>query len=208
MTAIIFNAVGLSFAENTLFDNLSVELHSGKVIAVTGSNGSGKSTFLRLAGQFIRPDAGTIQAFDNNNPIDRITFRKHVAAISPTMNLYSQLTATENLKFFAKLRGIHLTADNIDSLLDKVNLNRDAVNKTVGNFSTGMITRLKFAILLTINAKVWLLDEPCSNLDAVGKNIVLSEITTAAQNGKLILLATNDKEEADIADEIIRLPMH
>ena len=70
-----------------------------------------------------------------------------------------------------------------------------------------MIQRLKFAILLAINADIWLLDEPCSNLDEDGKKIFLNEIKSAAKD-KLILIATNDIDEAKISDEIINLPIN
>ena len=80
-------------------------------------------------------------------------------------------------------------------------------NKQVGKCSTGMQQRLKFAIMLSINSDIWLLDEPCSNLDESGKNLFLDEIKNAAKLNKLVLLATNDDDEAGTADEIIHLPI-
>ena len=61
---IIFNDVNHAFGDNKIFENISLELNAGKIIVVTGANGSGKSTFLKLAGQFIQPDSGTVKAFE------------------------------------------------------------------------------------------------------------------------------------------------
>ncbi len=205
ITKISFDKVSHSFADNKIFDNISVELKSGKITVITGSNGAGKSTFLKLAGQFILPDFGTVKAFEFDKNIDRIIFRKKIAVVAPVMNLYSQLTAVENLKFFSALRDEILTDSDIDKLFSRVNLNFDSKNKSVGSFSTGMIQRLKFAVLLSINADVWLLDEPCTNLDEAGKNIVIDEVKSAAAKGKLILMATNDRDEAKIGNEFINL---
>ena len=204
---IIFDKVSLSFNDNKLFNDLSLELHAGKIISVVGANGSGKSTLLKIAGQFIKPDSGTVTAFDSDKIIDKITFRQKIAAVAPSMNMYKELTAVENIKFFVGLRDISIDDINLDVLFRRVGLGLDNKNKLVSNFSTGMIQRLKFAILLTVNADVWLLDEPYSNLDEMGKKIILSEVKMATANGKLVLLATNDDDEVDISDEIIKLPM-
>ena len=203
MYKIVLDSVSLSFAENKIFDKLSVELVAGKVNVITGANGSGKSTFLKLAGQFIQLDSGTIKAFEDNEGIDHIDFRYKIAAVTPSMNLYLELTAVENINFFVGLRDISLN----DSLFDRVGLELSCKNKLISNFSTGMIQRLKFAIMLAVEADVWILDEPCSNLDEAGKHLILDEITNAASNGKLILMATNDRDEVSIADEIINLPI-
>ena len=205
---IIFENVSHSFTDNKIFDDVSLELHAGKIIAIAGANGAGKSTFLKLAGKFIKPDSGKITTFDDNKSLEITEFRCKIAAVAPSMRLYSELTAVENIKFFVGLRDISLTDSDITDLFERVELDLSARNKLISNFSTGMIQRLKFAILIAARADVWLLDEPCSNLDESGKNILLKEITNAAQSGKLILLATNDRDEANIANEIINLPMN
>ena len=205
---IIFDNVNLAFAENKIFENLSIEFNSKKIIVITGSNGSGKSTLLKLAGQFLQPDSGKIMAFNNvNDKIDNIPFRYKIAAISPNINFYSEMTAVENINFFVGLRNIQLSNLQIDNLFERVGLDLSCQNKYVGNFSTGMIQRLKLATLLAVDADVLLLDEPCSNLDEDGKKIFFTEIRQAAKIGKLILMATNDEDEVKIGDEIINLPL-
>lgn len=193
---ITFDDVSLSFGRRELFKNISLELRGGKIIGVTGSNGAGKSTFLKLAGKIIRPDSGAV-----NFPAD-----KKIAAVTPEMKIYDNLTALENLKFFSELRGKNLSAENILELGERVGLDLETFgNVRAENFSTGMRQRLKFAILLSVDADIWLLDEPTANLDDAGRDKFFSEIQ-AAKSGKIILLATNDRAEVDICDEIISLP--
>ncbi|MBQ7723205.1 MAG: ABC transporter ATP-binding protein [Selenomonadaceae bacterium] len=194
---IVFDDVSLSFGRHELFKNLSLNLRGGKVIGITGANGSGKSTFLKLAGKIIRPDSGAV------------TFpaEKKIAAVAPEMKIYDNLTAEENLFFFAKLRGQTLTAEKIFELGERVGLDMKTFgNVRAENFSTGMRQRLKFAILLSVDADIWLLDEPTANLDDDGREKFFSEIQ-AAKSDKIILLATNDKAEENICDEIIQLPL-
>ena len=191
---IVFDDVSLSFGRHELFKNLSLNLRGGKVIGITGANGSGKSTFLKLAGKIIRPDSGAV------------TFpaEKKIAAVAPEMKIYDNLTAEENLFFFAKLRGRTLTAEKIFELGERVGLDMKTFgNVRAENFSTGMRQRLKFAILLSVDADIWLLDEPTANLDDDGREKFFREIQ-AAKSDKIILLATNDKSEENICDEIIR----
>ena len=192
-----FDAVTLAFGAHKIFDGLNLSLDGGKVIGVTGANGSGKSTLLKLAGKIINPDSGTV-TFDAN---------KKIAAVSPEMKLYDGLTASENLKFFARLRGKVLSDETIFELGRRTGLDMKTFgDERTENFSTGMRQRLKFAILLAVDADIWLLDEPTANLDDTGRENFFAEIQ-AAKSEKIILLATNDKLEAEICDEIIRLPM-
>ena len=195
---IIFDNVSLSFGRRELFKNISLELRGGKIIGVTGANGAGKSTFLKLAGKIIKPDSGEVKF-----PAD-----KKIAAVAPEMKIYDSLTARENLKFFAKLRGKTLSDEKILELGERVGLDLETFGQTrTENFSTGMRQRLKFAILLSVDADIWLLDEPTANLDDAGREKFFKEIQ-AAKSEKIILLATNDGAEVDSCDEIIFLPIN
>ena len=206
---IIFDDVSLSFGRHELFKNISLELRGGQVIGLTGANGAGKSTFLKLAGKIIRPDSGEVKlVHDENHCALRITNSAlKFAAVSPEMKIYENLTAAENLFFFAKLRGKNLSDEKILKLGERVGLDLKTFgNVRAENFSTGMRQRLKFAVVLGVDATVWLLDEPTANLDDDGREKFFGEIKLAAPE-KIILLATNDKAEEKICDEIISLPL-
>ena len=194
---IFFDDVSLSFGQHEIFKNVTLELRGGKIIGVTGCNGAGKSTFLKLAGKILKPDSGAVNLPENLT----------LAAISPEMKIYDGLTAEENLIFFAQLRGKTLTAEKIFQLGARVGLDVETFGKTrAENFSTGMLQRLKFAILFSVDADIWLLDEMTANLDDDGREKFFAEVRAAKQE-KIILLATNDRTEVAICDEIIQLPL-
>ena len=194
---IAFDDVTLSFGRRVLFGNVTLNLRGGRVIGITGANGAGKSTFLKLAGKILQPDSGSVTL-----PAD-----KTIAAVSPEMKIYDDLTATENLKFFSRLRGKALTVEKIFELGSRVGLDMKTFGDArAGTFSTGMRQRLKFAVLLSVDADIWLLDEPTANLDDDGREKLFSEVQ-AAKPDRIILLATNDKAEVEICDEVIRLPL-
>ena len=185
MNKIFFDSVSLSFNRRVIFQNLTLEFPAGKIFGVTGKNGSGKSTLLKLAAKIIKPDAGEVKIFGAQT----------VAAVTPELKIYDELTAAENLKFFASLRG---KIANPAELGERVGLDFKTEIRA-GNFSTGMRQRLKFAILLGVDADVWILDEPTSNLDSDGREKFLREIGRGAEGGKIIFLATNDAASAGIS---------
>ena len=193
---IFFDDVSLSFGRREIFSHVTLNLRGGQIIGVTGINGAGKSTLLKLAGKIIRPDSGSVTLPENFT----------VAAVSPDMKIYDALTATENLRFFARLRGKNLSAEKISELASRVGLDVAALNVRTENFSTGMRQRLKFAIVLAVDAEIWLLDEPTANLDDDGRKKFFAAID-AAKSDKIILLATNDITEVELCDEVIHLPL-
>ena len=199
MKKIIFDDVSLKFGDNVILKNCNREIFSSKVIGIFGKNGSGKSTFLKLAGKIIKPDTGKIIFPDD---------KAQVSAITPEMKIYDDLTVLENLEFFSKLRGKILSDEEKIQLGERVGLDFKKFGSVRSrNLSTGMCQRLKFAILLSIDAEIILLDEPTANLDEEGKNIFYFEIKKFAQLGKIILLATNDEKDLNICDEIIQLSL-
>ncbi len=192
MNKIYLESVSLSFGHRELFKNLTLEFPAGKTFGVVGANGSGKSTLLKLAAKILKPDAGEVKFHG----------AKTVAAVTPELKIYDTLTAAENLNFFAQLRG---KAVDVSEIGRRVGLDFETELRA-GDFSTGMRQRLKFAILLGVDADIWILDEPTSNLDGTGREIFLREIRGGARGGKIILLATNDAADLEVCDEVIELP--
>lgn len=182
----------------------------GTVTAVTGANGSGKSTLLKLAAKLLLPDEGKIVAKDGGQALSKASYRSRIGIVTPEFHAYPKLTARENLDFFLGFRrAAPLTAMQYEQLLARVGLSADVIDgKYVEHFSTGMKKRLHLAILLASEADIWLLDEPGANLDDAGRSMVRREARKAADAGKLVLLATNDREEEVVADACISLSGH
>lgn len=207
MVSLMFSEVTKRFGGRAVIDGFSASFVGGMVTAVTGANGSGKSTLLKMAAKLLLPDAGQIVARDGEQELCKASYRSRIAIVTPEFHAYPKLTARENLDFFLSFRRAEGISDAFyEQLLARVGLEPQAVaGKVVEQFSTGMRKRLHFAILLASEADVWLLDEPGANLDAAGRSMVRREARQAADAGKLVLLATNDREEEAEADACISL---
>lgn len=191
---ISLNGIRKRYGEKTLFSDFQAEFDRFACCFITGSNGSGKSTLLRIAGQLLEPDAGKVVVTASGKALKKDAYRAMIGMVSPDLQLYDALTATENIAFLAGLRVPGLKRTAIEHALRSVGLTAVA-NQRVGTFSTGMKQRLKFALLLCADASVWLLDEPTSNLDDAGKAMVARVAREAVKRGKVVLWATNEEQE-------------
>lgn len=195
--------IGKYFFTTTLFKDISFELNSGDVVAITGWNGSGKSTMLRIIAGLVRPSAGQVEMFCDNKPIPKKSRRQYVGMVAPALSLYDELTALENMEFFCRVRGIAYDRKSCFNILERVDLVKNA-EKICGTFSSGMKQRLKLVQALIHNPPFLLLDEPGCNLDSKGiksvKNIISDQRTWG-----ITVIASNEKREVNYADSIIDL---
>lgn len=194
-------AEGLSmhFGRIRLFKGLGFELSGGLSLAVTGPNGSGKSTLLKILAGVLGPDSGRVRLSDGRAPIRDAERALHAGMVAPYLNAYDGLTAKENLRFLARAR-LHRDAERrIEELLDFVGLGRRG-NDLVGTFSSGMKQRVKFAAALLAEPILLLLDEPRSNLDVDGLEMLSRVRQRWLGAGRLVITATNDADEAERAD--------
>ncbi|MCI7330748.1 MAG: ABC transporter ATP-binding protein [Selenomonadaceae bacterium] len=206
MWSIDFEDVGMTFGARTIFSGITHRIEGGRITAVIGQNGSGKSTCLRLAGHLLRPTQGTVIVQRDGETLRQGALRQEIGMVTPELRFYPRLTARENMTFLLGLRGKQLDEQAYQQVLRQVGLETEAVAHTMtGEFSTGMRQRLKLAVLFLVDAHIWLLDEPGANLDAAGRSMVLQAAREAAQAGRLVLLATNDPGEEEVADDIIHL---
>ncbi|SFT60807.1 heme exporter protein A [Selenomonas sp. GACV-9] len=209
MVTITFAKVSQSFHGRTIFKDIDVSLRGGMVTAVTGHNGSGKSTMLKLAAHLLQPTSGKVSVKDAGQEMRRAELRSRLALVTPELKFYPRLTARENLAFLLGLRGITLDDTAFSALMVRVGLRETEIATAfTGEFSTGMRQRLKLAALLASEADIWLLDEPGANLDAAGRELIIREARQAADEGRLVLWATNDEREEAAADAAIHLAGH
>ena len=200
--ALSFEGAGIAFAGRTVLRGLTFTLRSGAVVIVRGANGSGKSTLLRLAAGLLRPTEGRVAL----HAADGGAWQERIAYFSPELSLYPLLTAAENLDFFLGLRGVALSAEERRTLFVRVGLaGAEAWQQPTSSFSTGMRQRLKLAVLLGVDAPLWLLDEPGANLDDAGRTLIASLAREAAAGGRLVLWATNAQEEEVAPDAMLRI---
>lgn len=189
-----FEGLGKRYDRRVIFRGVSGAAAPGSVLVLTGPNGSGKSTLMLILTGLLRATRGTVNYSQNGIGIPRADWRLHLGIVAPAMALYEELTARENLAFFARVRGRGAGADTCDELITMVGL--DPERKTpVAGYSTGMQQRLKIAQAVLHDPAVLFLDEPGSNLDPGGQDWLEQWVSSFAESGKTVILATNDLRE-------------
>lgn len=199
MQKLIISNLSHSFDEREVLKSLSFAF-DGARLAVTGPNGSGKSTLLKIIAGLLLPICGEIVFETDGVKIDRSYIKSFVGLAAPDIRLYNELTARENLKFLAAARGCKC---DISAVLEEVGL-LDRENDPVGDLSTGLQRRACLAAALLHDPPVLLLDEPSTNLDEKGRQMLHEVIEKRSRTG-IVVLATNDPDEAAICDELLNL---
>ena len=199
-----------SFSGKTIFQGLSFQLSSGESLAVTGSNGSGKSTLLKVISNILSPHSGKISMFDGGEEIPRERFFTLLGMSAPYINLYDELTGYENMEFFLDLNNISSPdrsrlnkEEEISKLLKQIGIYENR-NKTVKNYSSGMKQRLRLAFSIINDPPVLLMDEPGTNLDSMGIEIVRRIAEKQKEKG-ILIIATNDKEDLALCDRQLNI---
>lgn len=205
MIEIHFNHVHQVFEGREVLQDLTYSFHGGSVTAIAGANGSGKSTLLRLAARLMLPTSGTIDTFRDGTPVKGAEYRSMLAMATPEMELYTRLTVRENLAFLLGARGAMCEEECLQELLTRVGLSAEVLPRMAGQLSTGMRQRVRLAVVLGSDAAIWLLDEPGLALDEHGRDLLMNEVRRAAERGRLILWATNDRQEREAADVCVEL---
>ncbi len=191
------------FGFRKVFTDISFELETGQALAVVGPNGSGKTTLLlTLLGGF-QPNKGTVMFKEDEHVMTAETIRDHTALVAPYLNFYDNLTAEENLIFFSAVSGGCVTGKELTGLLEQVGL-AGRGDDPVGSYSSGMKQRLKFAAAILKQPQFLFLDEPTSNLDDDGKKMVF-DLINDIKSKSILVLATNEKEEQQLAEQVCRL---
>jgi heme exporter protein A len=191
-----FEDVGKRYDERVVFRGVTGEAVPGHTLVITGPNGSGKSTLLGILCGLIRPTRGTVRHLISNEDSDRADWRQHLGMVAPAMALYEELSAIENLRFLAKVRGLVNGEERCRSCLEQVGLDPDRGTLARG-FSTGMLQRLKIAQAMLHDPALLFLDEPGSNLDPSGQDWLEGWVRSAVSDGRTVVLATNDRREME-----------
>ncbi len=201
---IVFSDLGKRYDQRVVFRGIEGAAEPGSVLVLTGPNGSGKSTLMSILCGLLRPSRGTVQYLDGQGEIARSKWRLHLGVVAPGMSVYEELTARENLAFYAQVRGLKQDGASIDRLIERVGLDPERSTPVVG-YSTGMRQRLKIAQAILSQPDVLFLDEPGSNLDPAGQDWLEAWVEAFAVEGKTIVLATNDRREMEWGDERVEL---
>lgn len=189
------------FGNKLLFRSINAVFTSG-VHGIAGPNGSGKSTFLKCIIGLQKPGSGRIDISVNGDILSSGERLIQVAFSGPYINLYSELTVLENLQFLSRL--LDKPSVTVGDLLDRLAIS-DIGDQLVGSLSSGQQQRVRIASALIKNSPILFLDEPGTNLDRDGNDMIASVLNDSRAANKLVLLATNQQSELDLCDEILHI---
>lgn len=201
-TVMAMEGVNLSFklgsgpraAYKQVLTNLSFSVHRGEVFGFLGPSGAGKTTTIKLLTRQLKKDGGRIQLF--HRPIENASDADYerIGILSDTSALYERLSIEDNLKFYARIRGV--SAQGIPALLERMALQDD--RKTlIKNCSKGMRQRAALLAALIHSPELLFLDEPTSGLDPAARAEVHRMLSELKAAGTTIFLTTHDMSEAD-----------
>lgn len=192
-----------SFGPNTVFSDVSFN-HQSIALGIAGSNGSGKSTFLKCLGGLLPPSSGDITWKDNGTALNKTALKQKLGYAAPYINLYNELSCRENLKFISKMRHQSDYVKTIGLWISKVGL-KHAIDQPFGKLSTGQKQRLRLASALFYNPDILLLDEPGANLDEEGRDFITEIVTAFDAPEKLIIIASNNPDELDLCEYVFSI---
>ncbi len=194
-----------------LFDN-NLEISRGEVVIMTGPSGSGKSTLLTLIGALRRTQEGSLnvlgQDLSRSTEREQVELRKNIGFIFQQHNLFSSLTAIENVRMATALRPatVREMNDRCVEILSKLGL-KERMNHLPAELSGGQKQRVAIARALVNQPALVLADEPTASLDAEASQTVLEVLRTMADGPSrtTVLLVTHDQRVIDKADRIVNM---
>lgn len=174
--------------ERCLFENLGFALGAGEMLLVEGANGSGKTSLLRAIAGLLSLDAGAVYWRGKATLGNRQAFCAGMAWLSHRLGLKYDLTLIENLRFDAALRG--RVRDDYNDVLGRLELT-GLERLPLRALSAGQQRRVALARLVLSASRLWLLDEPFTNLDAAGQVLVREIIERKLKQGGVCVVATH-----------------
>jgi heme exporter protein A len=180
-----------SFGPRVALAGVDLSIERGEFVTLMGPNGAGKTTLLRILATLARPTSGTVRIAGLDPTRDGITVRQRIGFLSHRTLLYEDLTAEQNLRFYARMYGLDDGPARVQDLLQRVGL-ATRHHDLVRTFSRGMQQRLALARAVLHRPHVLLLDEPYTGLDPLAAQVLTGLLTELTGEGCTILLTTHD----------------
>lgn len=160
-----------SYNSHLVLENLNLTINEGEIFGFLGHNGAGKTTTINILTTLLRQTSGKARIAGFDTIKESMKVRQSIGYLPENVTFYNDLTAFENLAYFAKLSGVKDVKEKIREVLDYLDF-RGIENKKLGEFSKGMRQRIGIAQAIIHNPKILFLDEPTSGLDPLGiKNL-------------------------------------
>ncbi len=188
------------FGDFTAVDGISFEASAGEVLGLLGPNGSGKTTTIRMILGLLHPSAGTAKLLGHDIRQEADAIRRKVGYMSQRFALYDELTAEENLGFYAGVYGV-TDPMQIRATLETVELT-SASSVRAGDLPGGWRQRLALGVALVHQPAFVFLDEPTSGVDPIARRVFWNRIYDLADRGVTALVTTHHMDEAEYCQRV------
>jgi heme exporter protein A len=194
-TDITVEEVSRSFGRRRALSRVSFRAAQGEILGILGPNGAGKSTLLGILATLLRPTSGRVR-YGGIADTEGMALRARIGVLGHDLFLYPELTARENLEFFAGLHAMPDVATAAAEALDRAGLGTRG-DEPVSTFSRGMRQRVALERALIHQPRLLLLDEPFTGLDDASASALVGRLRELRQAGAILIVATHDLELAD-----------
>ena len=200
MTSVDFDEVSAEdvsrhFGRRRAVSRMTFRASRGMILGLLGPNGAGKSTLLAMLATVLRPSSGNIRYGALGTTVGA-SLRSRIGVLGHDLFLYPELTARENLAFFAGLYGIANTDARARAALERAGLDTRR-DDPVTSFSRGMRQRVALERALIHDPRLALLDEPFTGLDDASTEALLGRLKALRDSGAIVILATHDLDLAE-----------
>ncbi|WP_444684775.1 ATP-binding cassette domain-containing protein [Alkalicoccus luteus] len=183
-----------SFGRERVVDGISLDVYQGELFGFLGRNGAGKSTFINLITDIMKPDSGDVYLFEEKFGVDAVKDR--IGVLPDYSSFYDQLTGLKHLQFFSRLSGKPASKKRSFEVLAQVGL-EEAARWKVGTYSFGMKKKLGVAQALIHDPELLILDEPTSGLDAESVIHMQKLVQELNREGKTIFMTSHNLPEVE-----------
>ncbi len=184
------------YGRRRALSHVSLVCRAGEVLGLLGPNGAGKSTLLSILATLISPSAGEVRYGVYRAKEAGAALRACLGLLAHDLHLYPELTARENLDFFARLYGLRNVRALVDRALARAGL-EERGDDLVSGFSRGMRQRLALERALLHDPRLLLLDEPFTGLDDASAAALVARLKELRQERRIVVLATHDLDVAE-----------
>ena len=191
----------LNRSNKRIFENINISLSLGKNIILRGKNGSGKTSLIKTILNLIEPTSGSIYWKGKTLKKNLYDYYNNVTYISDKTSSIRQLSVFENIKIWKKIFLSQISDNKIESILNVLNLG-NFKNSKVNTLSLGEIKKLELLRLIIENKKIWILDEPLTNLDSYSINIIGQTIEDHCNKDGCVLFSSHQDPKINISEDI------
>ena len=198
---IIVKDLSVERQDKKIFENINLSLVPGNIAILKGKNGSGKTTLLKALLNIIEPSVGSIYWKGKLLKKNLYDFYNHVTYIADKTSSLTKLTVKDNIEIWKRIFLSKISNSQIEIALKTLNL-ENYLNQKVGTLSLGELKKLEFIRLIIENKKVWVLDEPLSNLDEVSIELMKQTFQDHCAKEGSIIFSSHQNPGIYVTEEI------